>query len=226
MINTMIFDFNGTMFFDAVFQKASWGNFLAKKFNVKMTESEFQNHIAGRNNRYTFEYYSHRPITETELATMSEEKEQGYRALCLSQSADFHLVPGLPEFLDDCRAQGVKLNIATASERPNVEFFFKHLDLERWFTIDQVALNDSSLPGKPAPDIFLKAMANVGADQAESAIFEDSVSGIQAANRAQAGQVVLVTDPQENSVSLPVDLRVDQRINDYFRIGETLLGNQ
>jgi len=225
MINTIIFDFNGTMFFDAAFQKASWGQFLAKKFNVEMTESEFQNHIAGRNNRYTFEYYIQRPITETELATMSEEKEQGYRALCLSQPADFHLVPGLSDFLDACRAKGVKLNIATASERPNVEFFFKHLNLSRWFTIDQVALNDASLPGKPAPDIFLKAIANISADQTKSAIFEDSVSGIQAANRVGTGQVILVVDPQTALVKLPRDLRVDHQISDYYRIGETLLEN-
>lgn len=226
MTNTLIFDFNGTMFFDAAFQKTAWGNFLAEVFNVKMTESEFQSHIAGRNNRYTFEYYAHRPITETELETMSEAKEQGYRTLCLSQPENFHLVPGLSEFLDNCRTQGIKLNIATASERPNVEFFFKNLGLARWFAIDQVALNDSSLPGKPAPDIFLKAMANVGANGAESAIFEDSVSGIQAANRAQTGQVILVRDPQATAISLPVDLRVDHQISDYYRIGETLLENR
>lgn len=226
MINSLIFDFNGTMFFDAAIQKDAWGQFLKESFNLKMTESEFQHHIAGRNNRYTFEYYAQRPITDAELATMSAAKEKIYCELCLSQPADFQLAPGLAGFLDDCHAQGIKLNIATASERPNVAFFFKYLNLARWFDIDQVALNDFSLPGKPAPDIFLKAIANVGASQAESAIFEDSVSGIQAANRAQAGQVVLVVDPQTPPISLPTDLRVDHQISDYYRIGETILENQ
>ncbi|BDZ32308.1 HAD family phosphatase [Lactiplantibacillus sp. WILCCON 0030] len=222
MIDTMIFDFNGTMFFDAGFQKVAWKQFLMQNFKVKMTEFEFQKHIAGRNNRDTFEYYSRHKITEAELGAMTAEKEKIYCDLCLSKPAEFHLVAGLPMFLDQCQRQGIKLNIATASERSNVEFFFKHLNLARWFDIDQVSLNDFSLPGKPAPDMFLRAITNVQAIRTTCAIFEDSVSGIQAANRAQVGEIVLVEDPKAKVEAIPDGLRIDQKISDYYQISETL----
>ncbi|AVK64055.1 beta-phosphoglucomutase [Lactobacillus sp. CBA3606] len=225
MIDTMIFDFNGTMFFDAKFQKDSWGQFIQQNFNRKMTELEFQQHIAGCNNRDTFEYYARRQITADELISMTTAKEKIYCDLCLSRPRDFHLVAGLPEFLDSCQDQRIQMNIATASEKPNVEFFFTYLELDRWFDIEQVALNDFSLPGKPAPDIFLKAIANVQATPATSVIFEDSISGIQAANRVDTGAIILVEDPHCVALTMPTNLRVDYQIYDYAQIGETITKN-
>lgn len=215
MIKAMIFDFNGTMIFDGGIQKDSWRAFLNQQFNRNMTEVEFAQHIAGRNNRHTFEYYLQRRLSDSELADISEQKEQMYRVECLRRVNEFQLVAGLPGFLDKCLKKQIQVNIATASEASNVDFFFEQLQLDRWFDRQKVALNDGNLAGKPAPDIFLHAMKNVGVNPEHSAIFEDSVSGIQAANNAQAGKVILVEDAKLASVKVPGDLRIDQTINDY-----------
>ncbi len=215
MEKAMIFDFNGTMIFDGKIQKSSWKKFIKQKFNRGMTENEFAQHIAGRNNQHTFEYYLGRKLSEQELAETSEKKEQLYRSECLKRSELFQLVDGLPEFLDYCREKGIRLNIATASEPSNVDFFFEHLHLEKWFDRERVALNDGRLAGKPAPDIFLKAIENLGVTSKQSVVFEDSLSGIKAANNAQAGKVVLVEDKNLAPVKIPATLRVDRAINDY-----------
>lgn len=215
MINTMIFDFNGTMFFDGRIQKLSWKEFLKTEFDREMTESEFESHIAGRNNRYTFEFYTGQHLSDSELERMTNEKERIYCEYCLNHPSEFHLVEGLPEFLDNCLTDGIKLNIATASELPNMQFFFKHLNLGKWFDINKISLNDNTLPGKPAPDMFLRAIKNVDSTPEESAVFEDSVSGILAANNANAGQIVLVEDSTLNPVNIPIDLRIDNKLFDY-----------
>lgn len=215
MINTLIFDFNGTMFFDGQIQKTSWKSFLKKRFDRDMNEEEFTEHIAGRNNRHTFEYYIGRHLDSSELDELTNEKEQLYCDYCLNHPKEFHLVHGLSEFLDKCLSNGIKLNIATASELPNVQFFFKYLNLGKWFNIQKVSLNDNTLPGKPEPDMFIKAIENVNSTPQESAIFEDSVSGILAANRANAGQIVLVEDSNLNPIEFPKDLRIDYTINDF-----------
>lgn len=119
-----------------------------------------------------------------------------------------------------CKSNDIKLNIATASEYSNVEFFFEQLQLGRWFDLSKVAFNDGQIKGKPAPDIFLKAIENVGGKANNSAIFEDSVSGIQAANTAQAGKVVLVEDPKLEKVNLPENLRIDKLIRSYSGINK------
>lgn len=76
MEKAMIFDFNGTMIFDGKIQKNSWKKFIKQEFNRSMTENEFAQHIAGRNNQHTFEYYLGRKLSEQELAETSEKKEQ------------------------------------------------------------------------------------------------------------------------------------------------------
>lgn len=217
MLKSLIFDFNGTMFFDGQIQKASWRTFLAAEFGCTLTDAEFNEHIAGRNNRHTFTYFAGHDFDDHTLAELAEREEQRYRAACLAHPAVFHLVAGLPELLTRCQQDGMQLNIATASEAPNVDFFFEHLQLARWFDRDRVVLNDGHLPGKPAPDMFLQAMHQINAVPATSAIFEDSASGIVAANRAHAGQVVLVEDPQLPSMAMPVELRIDATIHDYHQ---------
>ena len=220
MIDTMIFDFNGTMIFDGLIQKRAWGKFLEVEFNRKLTSQDYQLHIAGINNRNTFEYYLGRSISDAELAQLSDKKENIYREICLNTPDEFQLVSGLADFLDWCESNDIKLNIATASEYSNVEFFFEQLQLGRWFDLSKVAFNDGQIKGKPAPDIFLKAIENVGGKANNSAIFEDSVSGIQAANTAQAGKVVLVEDPKLEKVNLPENLRIDKLIRNYSGINK------
>ena len=41
----ILFDFNGTMFFDESFQEESWESFLMKKIGRAVTEKEFQKYI-------------------------------------------------------------------------------------------------------------------------------------------------------------------------------------
>jgi beta-phosphoglucomutase-like phosphatase (HAD superfamily) len=46
--------------------------------------------------------------------------------------------------------------------------------------------------GKPFPDLFLKAIDILKMDSKDVVIFEDSVSGIKAAEAAAAGKIVIV----------------------------------
>nr|MCR5660704.1 HAD family hydrolase [bacterium] len=56
----------------------------------------------------------------------------------------------------------------------------------------KAAFNDGTLPGKPEPDIYLKACANIGADIKSTIVFEDSPAGIEAARRAGAGLIIRI----------------------------------
>lgn len=89
------------------------------------------------------------------------------------------------------------MTIATASMEKNVQFFFEHLGLDRWFSYDQVALNDGTMKGKPEPDIFLRAAELMGVRPEECMVFEDAKSGIEAARRAGACRVVGVASMQD-----------------------------
>lgn len=108
----------------------------------------------------------------------------------LLNSPDFHLAPGLPAFLDRLREEKIPFTIATAAGKNNVRFFFEHLNLERWFDPEQVVYNDGTLPGKPEPDLYLKAAGRLAISPEDCIIFEDSLSGIEAAKRAGSRRII------------------------------------
>ncbi|MBR1554700.1 MAG: HAD family phosphatase, partial [Oscillospiraceae bacterium] len=152
----VIFDFNGTMIFDKEFHDEAWRKFLENRMQREISEEEFEEHVYGRSAQDILSYFLECEISGQESIRIEEEKEKIYRELCL-RSPDFHLAEGLPEFLDKLKEQGIPVTIATASARKNMEFFFEHLPLARWFDLNHVVYNDGTFRGKPAPDIFLKA---------------------------------------------------------------------
>ena len=56
--------------------------------------------------------------------------------------------------------------------------------------VDGVTARERSLPGKPAPDTFLAAAADLGVTAAESVVFEDALAGVQAGRAGEFGYVV------------------------------------
>lgn len=185
----IIFDFNGTMFFDEKFQEKAWRKFLEIKIGREVSEEEFHEYIHGRNSEVTLPYFLKKELTKEEVMSLEEEKEVIYRQLCL-ESEDFKLADGISEFLDKLVKLEIPMTIATASALNNVKFFFEHLHLDKWFEFDKVVFNDGVLPGKPEPDLFLKAAEKINMDIENCIIFEDSKSGIKAARRAKAKKAI------------------------------------
>lgn len=62
--------------------------------------------------------------------------------------------------------------------------------MERWFDPEKIVYDDGTLPGKPNPDIYLKAARTIGLAPSRCVVVEDAVSGIEAARRAGAGYIV------------------------------------
>jgi beta-phosphoglucomutase family hydrolase len=56
--------------------------------------------------------------------------------------------------------------------------------------VDGLTARERSLPGKPAPDTFLAAAADLGVTAAESVVFEDALAGVQAGRAGDFGYVV------------------------------------
>lgn len=216
MLNA-IFDFNGTMFFDETFQEKAWQQYMTEKLGRRITPEAFQTWVHGRNTGDTLEYFFGRPFTQQEADEEEEAEETIYRALC-RQSPDYKLADGLVEFLDFLAAHKIPRTIVTASCGNNVRFFFDTLRLDRWFDLDKVIYNDGTLPGKPAPDLYLKAAQRLCVAPETCVIFEDSGAGIESAQRAGAKKVVGIA-----SMKKPAELEtlgVDAVIGDYTDLGK------
>lgn len=194
----MIFDFNGVLWWDSHLQEEAWKRFSFELRGVPFTGEEMAIHVHGRNNRHTLEYLTGRIVRGDELQQLTEQKEAIYRALCLEQGQDFRLSPGAIELFGFLADHGIPHTIATASERGNLDFFVAHLHLDRWFDVGQVVYDDGTRLGKPAPDIYLGAAANLGLEPAACVIVEDSRSGIQAARAAGIGCIIALGPASEH----------------------------
>jgi HAD superfamily hydrolase (TIGR01509 family) len=166
---------------------------MALKLRAKpLSAEEFYLNLQGRTNSQIINYLLGREASVAELEAISEEKEALYRERCTAPDGLFDLAPGVEAFLNKIKPMQIPFTIATGSYRRNVEFYFNHLKLERWFHFNQVVFDDGTYPGKPAPDIFLKAAAMIGIEPKNCLVFEDSYAGIRSALAADIGRIITV----------------------------------
>ena len=189
----VIFDFNGTMFFDEEKHIESWKDFSLQEFNREIKDEEFPLRIHGHNNEDILSFLSGRKFSIEETAVYAERKERLYQSLCEKDTANLHLVKGLTQFLDILKENNIPFAIATASMKPNVDWYIKTFGLDRWFTAKTIIYDDGTLTeGKPAPMIYQRAMKALDIKPEETVIFEDAISGVKSAYAAKAKYVIAV----------------------------------
>jgi beta-phosphoglucomutase-like phosphatase (HAD superfamily) len=74
------------------------------------------------------------------------------------------------------------LALATSSGRDDAEHHLRNADLRRFFVA--VATRNDVSRGKPHPDLFLKAAADLGVAPQRCLVLEDSHNGVRAAHAA------------------------------------------
>lgn len=89
---------------------------------------------------------------------------------------------------------GYKLAVASNSIRATVNLMMDKAHLSQY--LDLQLSNEDVINAKPAPDIYRKAMQELGVKPEETLILEDNVHGIAAAKAAGA-YVLVIGDPSE-----------------------------
>ncbi|WP_165041900.1 HAD family phosphatase [Dysgonomonas sp. ZJ709] len=191
----VIFDFNGTLFWDTPLHNKAWNIFL-KKYDLRFSDDEFFRLIHGKNNRDIFISLFQRPLTEEEIKQFINEKEGLYQELCLQ--TDLALAPGVENFLDFLKNNNIPYTIATASGKENLDFFFEHLTISNWFDYDKVVYNNGEIKGKPDPEIYQIAMSVINKKPEDVIVFEDAIAGLQSAKNAKAGNIIVVNSNDDN----------------------------
>jgi pyrophosphatase PpaX len=86
---------------------------------------------------------------------------------------------GMPELLEDLKADGRRLGIVTAKRRKTVQLAFDTVPIEHLF--DVVVAGDETERQKPHPEPLLRALAQLRADARTAAYVGDSPFDIQSA---------------------------------------------
>ena len=218
----IIFDFNGTLYWDSQLHYDAWREYSALLRDKPFTDEEMRDKMFGHTNSDIIEYLiGHKPTQEM-VDKYGKEKEAVYRKRCLLDPEKFKLAPGATELLDYLKENNIPRTIATMSEWDNVEFYIKEFHLEKWFDIDKIVFSDGTIPGKPAPDIFLIAADKIGLRPKDCVVIEDAVAGINSAKSAGIGKIVAIAslEPIEFYQSMT---GIYQIIKDFTEFDRTLL---
>lgn len=101
-------------------------------------------------------------------------------------------IPGSGEFVVDARKKGILVAVVSSAPKWRVDENLSFLGLKKE-DFDLVVTEEDVKRNKPYPDIYRKAMIDLGVDESECVVFEDSLSGINAGKESGAFVVALAT---------------------------------
>lgn len=210
----IIFDFNGTLFWDSQKHYDAWYEMSKKLRGTPFSDDEMIHHMFGRTNENILTYALGRKPSKEEVEKYSVEKELIYLDMCKKDEKNTKLADGVEDFLEYLCKNDIPHTIATMSEKMNVDFYIDVFKLEKWFNIDKIVYSDGKIPGKPAPDIYLIAAKNIDVEPKNCTVFEDAISGIRAAEAAGVGRIIAVASKESPDLYKKIEC-VNEIITDF-----------
>lgn len=143
------------------------------------------------------------------------------------------LRPGVRRLMDEARAAGVRLAIASTTSPDNVSALLEGaLGDDALAEFSVVATGDAVPRKKPAPDVYLLALGRLGIAPHRAIAFEDSAIGVAAAKAAGVFTVAAPTDWTRGQDLAAADLVLPSLADpgspleaaDAWRIGAPYLG--
>ena len=98
--------------------------------------------------------------------------------------------PGLVECMQGLKARGIKIALATSTQRPVVECYLQNTP-ELRDVFDATVCGIEVPNGKPAPDIYQEAARRIGLTPAECVGIEDSRNGLRSLHAAGVHSVMI-----------------------------------
>lgn len=200
-VNACLFDLDGVLTDTASLHAKAWAAmfdaYLQRRAEdggpafTPFTDADYQNHVDGKRRLDGVRsFLASRGITETDeaITELGEHKNEMFLTLLHQQGVE--VFDGSRRYIRAAWAAG--LAIAVVSSSANTREVLTTTGLDRYVAevVDGVTMREHNIPGKPAPDSFLRAAQLLGADATAAAVFEDALAGVEAGRRGGFGFVV------------------------------------
>ncbi len=187
MLSGAIFDMDGVLVDNMKVHMEAFAE-MARRWGVRIDTYSVLG-MAGKGNDEIFRLiFPADVVSRVGTGILGDEKEAIYREMYAPRLAS---APGLIPFLDELQSNGVRLGVGSSAPIANVDFVLDGLGLRHYF--DVVVNVDMVKRAKPDPEIYLRALSELGLPAAECLVFEDALAGIEAARAAGMKTVALST---------------------------------
>ena len=176
-----IFDLDGVIVDTAHFHYKAWKK-TAKELGFDLTEdlNEELKGVSRIDSLQKILDWAGISISKDQFDKMTYEKNEDYLKF-VDQMTEDDILPGVSTILTKIRKEGYPIALGSASK--NAKHILNRVGLLDMF--DAIVDGNSVAKAKPDPEVFLIASKLLNVSPEGCVVFEDSVSGIQAANVAQ-----------------------------------------
>lgn len=207
MIQGIIFDFDGTLF-DSMFIWDTAGETYLRSIGkepVEALQSVLKPMSLQQSAAYLKEKYSI-PLSVEEIMDGVNRTVEGFYLHTVMPK------PGVIELLEALSSRGVRMCIATATERCQVEAALVRCGMRHFFSGIFTCTEVGS--GKDQPLIFRKAMEHLGTDRSNTLVVEDAWHAVRTA-KEDGFMVAAVYDAHE-SMQSRIREAADVYLTDFF----------
>ena len=176
-IQAVIWDLDGVIIDSADEHRRAWQR-LAREEGIVMTDADFWATFGKRNDDIFATLWGNLPPER--VKELSVRKEMYFRELFRESAAP---LPGAIELMRGLHDAGFAQALASSTPVENINLIADVLGLKRYLSI--LVSGETVARGKPAPDIFLKAAAELQMDPTVCLVIEDAVAGVEAAHAAR-----------------------------------------
>lgn len=199
MLEALIFDVDGTLAETEEAHRVSFNRAFAEagldcEWDVRLYAELLQ--VTGGKERMRAYFagtaHGQRDADELEALVVSLHRRKTALFGDLVRAGDLVLRPGIRDLIGSARAAGIKLAIATTTNRLNVDALLQAtLGADGLAAFEVIVAGDDVAAKKPAPDVYLQVIRMLRVPAARCLALEDSSNGSKAALRA--GIPVVIT---------------------------------
>ncbi len=202
-----IFDMDGVLCDSESFIAEAACRMFATVYQVEVNPADFKPFVGMGEDRYLMGVAAKHGI-ELELP---RDKETTYRIYAELVKERLQPVPGVVSFIHRAVAAGIGTAVATSADKFKMEVNLRAIGIDD--SLFNALITGSDIENKkPAPDIFLTAAQRMGIPPRRCVVFEDALTGVEAAKAAGARCVAITTSFPEKKL---LDGGADRVISDF-----------
>src|SRR5579862_4837637 len=203
-VRACLFDLDGVLTPTAVVHEAAWKEmfdaFLQTRGQPPFTHDDYDTYVDGKPRADGVRsFLASRGITLPEggptgppgaetVHGLGDRKNQLF--LARVRSGGVAPYPGSLRYLQAARDAGLRRAVVSSSANARDVLHSAGIDALIEEVVDGAAIAQRHLAGKPAPDTYLAAAADLGVPAAEAAVFEDALAGVESGRAGRFGCVV------------------------------------